>query len=114
VSNRRVLILVVALVLAGVASFTTFKYLSSADDRALGDAELVEVFLVKKDIDKGMDGAQALDGGFITKDRIPGRMILGSALDNLVKGAAGQAVQNMNLMLGFPETMGLEQVALFP
>lgn len=50
----------------------------------------------------------------VAKDRIPGRAIIGSALDNLVKGAAGQAVQNMNLMLGFPETMGLEQVALFP
>ena len=36
------------------------------------------------------------------------------ALDNLGKGASGQAVQNMNLMLGFPEAMGLEQVALFP
>jgi N-acetyl-gamma-glutamyl-phosphate reductase len=34
--------------------------------------------------------------------------------DNLVKGAAGQAIQNMNLMLGFPETTGLEQIALFP
>jgi len=32
----------------------------------------------------------------------------------LVKGASGQAVQNMNLMLDFPEAMGLEQVALFP
>ncbi len=50
----------------------------------------------------------------VAKDRIPGRMILGSALDNLVKGAAGQAVQNMNLMLGFPEAMGIDQVALFP
>ena len=50
----------------------------------------------------------------ITADRIKGRAILGSALDNLVKGASGQAVQNMNLMLGFPETTGLEQVALFP
>ena len=37
-----------------------------------------------------------------------------SVIDNLVKGASGQAVQNMNLMLGYPETMGLEQVALFP
>ena len=37
-----------------------------------------------------------------------------AALDNLVKGASGQAVQNMNLMLGFPEECGLEQVALFP
>jgi N-acetyl-gamma-glutamyl-phosphate reductase len=50
----------------------------------------------------------------VAADRIPGRAIIGSALDNLAKGASGQAVQNMNLMLGFPETMGLEQVALFP
>jgi N-acetyl-gamma-glutamyl-phosphate reductase len=47
-------------------------------------------------------------------DRIPGRAIIGAALDNLVKGAAGQAVQNMNLMLGCAEETGLEQVALFP
>jgi N-acetyl-gamma-glutamyl-phosphate reductase len=50
----------------------------------------------------------------VAADRIAGRAIIGSALDNLTKGASGQAVQNMNLMLGFPETMGLEQVALFP
>jgi len=50
----------------------------------------------------------------VAADRIQGRAIIGSALDNLVKGASGQAVQNMNLMLSFPETMGLEQVALFP
>ena len=40
--------------------------------------------------------------------------IIVSVLDNLTKGASGQAVQNMNLMLGLPETTGLEQVALFP
>jgi N-acetyl-gamma-glutamyl-phosphate reductase len=50
----------------------------------------------------------------IAKDRIPGRAIIVSALDNLVKGASGQAVQNMNLMLGFPETTGIDQVSLFP
>ncbi|HEY7242755.1 MAG TPA: N-acetyl-gamma-glutamyl-phosphate reductase [Xanthobacteraceae bacterium] len=50
----------------------------------------------------------------IAKDRIAGRAIIGAALDNLTKGASGQAMQNMNLMLGFPETLGLEQVALFP
>jgi len=50
----------------------------------------------------------------VAADRTAGRAIIGSALDNLTKGASGQAVQNMNLMLGFPETMGLEQVALFP
>lgn len=50
----------------------------------------------------------------VAKDRIAGRAIIGSALDNLTKGASGQAVQNMNLMLGFPETTGIDQVALFP
>ena len=41
-------------------------------------------------------------------------LILFSAIDNLVKGAAGQAVQNMNLMLGFPESTGLQTVSLLP
>jgi N-acetyl-gamma-glutamyl-phosphate reductase len=50
----------------------------------------------------------------VAADRIAGRTIIVSALDNLTKGASGQAVQNMNVMLGFPETMGLDQVALFP
>jgi len=47
-------------------------------------------------------------------DRIEGRAILVAAIDNLVKGSAGQAVQNMNLMLGLPETTGLQQAPLFP
>jgi N-acetyl-gamma-glutamyl-phosphate reductase len=50
----------------------------------------------------------------VVADRVPGRAIIVSTLDNLTKGASGQAVQNMNLMLGFPETTGLDQVALFP
>jgi N-acetyl-gamma-glutamyl-phosphate reductase len=50
----------------------------------------------------------------VANDRVAGRAIIGAALDNLTKGASGQAVQNMNLMLGFPEILGLEQVALFP
>jgi N-acetyl-gamma-glutamyl-phosphate reductase len=43
-----------------------------------------------------------------------GRLVVISAIDNLVKGAAGQAVQNMNLMLGLPETMGLEALPVYP
>ena len=50
----------------------------------------------------------------VAADRVGNRAIIGSALDNLTKGASGQAVQNMNLMLGFAESEGLEQVALFP
>jgi N-acetyl-gamma-glutamyl-phosphate reductase len=43
-----------------------------------------------------------------------GRLIVISCLDNLVKGGAGQAVQNMNLMFGLPETAGLEALAIYP
>ena len=42
------------------------------------------------------------------------RLIVISAIDNLVKGAAGQAIQNMNIMLGLPETTGLEAPAVYP
>lgn len=50
----------------------------------------------------------------VAADRVSGRAIVLSTIDNLVKGASGQAVQNMNLVLGFPETLGLEQIALMP
>nr|MBF0221698.1 N-acetyl-gamma-glutamyl-phosphate reductase [Desulfobulbaceae bacterium] len=49
-----------------------------------------------------------------TYDPRTGRVIIVSAIDNLVKGAAGQAVQNMNIMCGFDEASGLEAVPLFP
>jgi N-acetyl-gamma-glutamyl-phosphate reductase len=48
------------------------------------------------------------------QDRIPGRAIVISAIDNLVKGSAGQAIQNFNLMSGFHESAGLGQLPLFP
>jgi N-acetyl-gamma-glutamyl-phosphate reductase len=47
-------------------------------------------------------------------DRLQGRAIVVSAIDNLVKGSAGQALQNFNLMYGFDETAALEQLPLFP
>ena len=49
-----------------------------------------------------------------TIDPRTGRLIVISCIDNLVKGAAGQAIQNMNLMLGFPEVTGLEALAVYP
>lgn len=51
---------------------------------------------------------------FPTLDRRTGRLLVISVLDNLVKGAAGQGVQNMNRMLGLPEGEGLGQLALYP
>ena len=47
-------------------------------------------------------------------DRRSNRLIVISCIDNLVKGAAGQAVQNMNLMFGLPEAEGLGELALYP
>jgi len=51
---------------------------------------------------------------YVTVDARTARLVVVSALDNLVKGGAGQGIQDMNLMLGLPETAGLDDVALYP
>jgi pilus assembly protein CpaB len=71
VGNRRVLILVIAVALAGLTAFLTFHYANSADQRALKDAQPVEAFVVKKDIPKGLPGEKAIDEGYIGKASIP-------------------------------------------
>ena len=50
----------------------------------------------------------------VAEDRISGRVTVIATLDNLCKGSSGQALQNANLMLGLPETMGLELAPVFP
>lgn len=50
----------------------------------------------------------------VVADRVPGRVIILSVLDNLMKGASGQALQNANLMLDLPETLGLSGGPMFP
>lgn len=62
---------------------------------------------------KWVEGSNFVDIGFVMDERT-GRIIMMGALDNLVKGAAGQAVQNMNLLFGLPEEMGLMMVPYFP
>lgn len=62
---------------------------------------------------KWVEGSNYVDINFKIDERT-GRIIMLGALDNLVKGAAGQAVQNMNLMFGLAESEGLELVPLFP
>ena len=47
-------------------------------------------------------------------DRVPGRAIICSVIDNLVKGASGQAIHNFNLMFGLDETTALTQLPMFP
>lgn len=62
---------------------------------------------------KWVEGSNYVDIGFKIDERT-GRIIMMGAIDNLVKGAAGQAVQNMNLLFGLPESEGLELVPMFP
>lgn len=62
---------------------------------------------------KWVEGSNFVDVNF-TIDKRTKRVIMMGAMDNLVKGAAGQAVQNMNLMFGFEETEGLKLVPMFP
>ena len=62
---------------------------------------------------KWVEGSNYVDINFVIDERT-GRIIMMGALDNLVKGAAGQAVQNMNLLFGLPESEGLELVPCFP
>jgi len=62
---------------------------------------------------KWVEGSNFVDVNFVLDERT-GRVIMMGALDNLVKGAAGQAVQNMNLMFGQNEREGLELVPCFP
>jgi N-acetyl-gamma-glutamyl-phosphate reductase len=98
--------------------------------RTAGSAGAAEVHRVLADYYKGEPFIQLLPLGEVPQsrfvrgsnnlqlgvvaDRVQGRVIVISTTDNLVKGASGQAIQNMNLMLGFPETEGLTQLALFP
>lgn len=60
-----------------------------------------------------VEGSNYVDVNFKLDERT-NRIVVMGALDNLIKGAAGQAVQNMNLVFGLPETMGLGQVPMFP
>lgn len=62
---------------------------------------------------KWVEGSNYVDVNFQLDPRT-GRVIMMGAMDNLVKGAAGQAVQNMNLMFGLPENEGLNLVPMFP
>ena len=62
---------------------------------------------------KWVEGSNFVDVNFKIDTRT-NRIIMMGAMDNLVKGAAGQAVQNMNLMFGFDESEGLRQIPMMP
>lgn len=62
---------------------------------------------------KWVEGSNFVDVNVVVDERT-GRVIMQGAMDNLVKGAAGQAVQNMNIMFGLPESTGLQMAPMFP
>ena len=91
--------------------------LSEDDEETLDDYQKEKfVRVLEKDVcpqTKWVEGSNYVDVNFKIDERT-NRIIMMGAMDNLVKGAAGQAVQNMNLMFGLPETTGLELVPMFP
>jgi len=104
VGNRRMLILAIAVALAGLTAFLTFNYANSADERAFKDAELVSVFVVKKDIPKGFPGEKALDEGYIARESMPRKFFPARAVSN-AQSLRGQ-VALAPLSVGVPVVEG--------
>lgn len=92
----------------------TYEDVKAAYDKYYKDEYFVRV--LDKDAcpeTRWVEGSNYVDVNFKIEPRT-NRIIMMGALDNLVKGAAGQAVQNMNLLFGLPENTGLKQVPMFP
>ncbi|MDD3361644.1 MAG: N-acetyl-gamma-glutamyl-phosphate reductase [Hespellia sp.] len=92
----------------------TYEEVKAIYDKYYADEKFVRV--LDRDIcpeTKWVEGSNYVDVNFKIDERT-NRIIMMGAMDNLVKGAAGQAVQNMNLMFGFKESEGLELVPMFP
>lgn len=108
--NRGILITAYASLLQEV----TYEQVKAAYDKYYKNEKFVRV--LEKDIcpeTKWVEGSNYVDVNFKIDPRT-NRIIMMGAMDNLVKGAAGQAVQNMNLMFGLEESMGLNLVPMFP
>ena len=95
-------------------SLPTYDEIKAVYDKYYKDEKFVRV------LDKGVcpetkwvEGSNYVDINFVIDERT-GRIIMMGAIDNLVKGAAGQAVQNMNLLFGLDEAEGLNLVPCFP
>ncbi len=98
----------------GTLAYPDYKQVKAAYDKYYQDEYFVRV------LDEGVypetkwvEGSNFVDIGFKIDTRT-GRIVMMGAIDNLVKGAAGQAVQNMNILFGFAENEGLKLVPMFP
>lgn len=99
---------------AGLVKQCTYEDIKASYDKYYKDETFVRV------LEKGVcpetrwvEGSNYVDVNFVIDERT-NRVVVMGAMDNLVKGAAGQAVQNMNLIMGLPETKGLMMPPLFP
>ncbi len=98
----------------GTLAYPDYKQVKAAYDKYYQDEYFVRV------LDEGVypetkwvEGSNFVDIGFKIDTRT-GRIVMMGAIDNLVKGAAGQAVQNINILFGFAENEGLKLVPMFP
>lgn len=99
---------------AALKKEVTYESVKAIYDKYYGDEKFVRV--LDEDVcpeTKWVEGSNYVDINFKIDPRT-NRMVMMGAMDNLVKGAAGQAVQNMNLMFGIKESEGLELVPVFP
>ena len=105
---------ILATAYASLKKDVTYEEVKAIYDKYYADEKFVRV--LEKDVcpqTKWVEGSNYVDVNFKI-DPITNRIIMMGAIDNLVKGAAGQAVQNMNLMFGLKESEGLELVPMFP
>lgn len=99
---------------AALKKETTYEEVKAVYDQYYAKEKFVRV--LDRDVapqTKWVEGSNYVDVNFKIDPRT-NRIIMMGAMDNLVKGAAGQAVQNMNLMFGIEESEGLCQVPMFP
>ena len=95
-------------------TYPTYEEIKAVYDKYYAKERFVRV--LKKGVcpeTKWVEGSNYVDVNFVIDERT-GRIVMMGALDNLVKGAAGQAVQNMNLLFGLDEAEGLKMVPMFP
>ena len=99
---------------ASLTRDVSYEEVKAVYDTYYGDEYFVRV--LEKDVvpqTRWVEGSNFADVNFKIDPRT-NRVVMMGAIDNMVKGAAGQAIQNMNLMFGLPENTGLKQIPIFP
>lgn len=99
---------------ASLTKKVSYEEVKAVYDKYYADEYFVRV--LEKDVvpqTRWVEGSNFADVNFKIDTRT-NRVVMMGAIDNMVKGAAGQAIQNMNLMFGLPENTGLKQIPIFP